>query len=148
MEVKVQRIKNNGDTTFGEMFIDNVFQCYTLEDQPNPKKIYGETRIPAGRYEIKLRTVGTTHEDYKKRFPEFHKGTLHIQNVPDFKYVLIHIGNNDEDTLGCILVGERLDQQGWKLINSKIAYKKIYLQIAPELFHGRKVFITVVDEDA
>ena len=61
MELRLQREKNNGDTTIGRLYIDGEYECYTLEDQPNDKKVYGETRIPAGTYEIKLRTTGTTH---------------------------------------------------------------------------------------
>lgn len=145
MNILVSRDKNNGDTTIGRMFIDDKFECWTLEDQPNEKKVYGETRIPAGTYEIKLRTTGTTHAAYSKRFPGMHKGTLHIQDIPGFKYVLIHIGNTDEDTLGCILVGS--DVRDWKLLNSTIAYKKMYPKIAAELEKGNRVTITVQDND-
>jgi hypothetical protein len=146
MNVRVKRLINNGETTLGKLYIDNVLQCYTLEDQPNPAKVYGETRIPAGKYEIKLRTVGTIHEDYKKRVPEMHKGTLWLQDVPGFEFILIHIGNDDSDTLGCLLVGNKLSKKGWILEESTIAYKRIYPLIANELSSGKQVFITVEDE--
>ncbi len=31
---------------------------------------------------------------------------LHIQDVPGFTYILIHTGNTDEHTSGCLIVGE------------------------------------------
>lgn len=145
MEIIVSRDKNNGDTTIGRMFIDGEFECWTLEDQPNEKKVYGETRIPAGTYEVKLRTEGTTHEAYKKRFQNVHKGTLHLQDIPGFKYVLIHIGNTDEDTLGCILVGNSV--KDWKLVDSTKAYLKMYQKVSEALLEGEKVTITLQDND-
>ena len=38
-----------------------TFLAYTLEDEQRDVKVYGETRIPAGTYKLKLRTVGGFH---------------------------------------------------------------------------------------
>ena len=85
-----------------------------------------ENRIPAGIYDVRLRKIGGFDGRYKKKFAGFHRGMLHIQDVPNFKYVLIHIGNTDKNTAGCLLVGagammasanrvrERLKKE-WKL---------------------------------
>jgi hypothetical protein len=140
----VKRIKNNGDTTIGELYIDGVFECDTLEDEPRKVKVRGETRIPAGTYEIKLRTAGSFHAKYSERFKDIHHGMLHITNVPGFDYILIHCGNTDEDTAGCLLVGEA---QEWILKNSTAAYKKLYLKISGALLKNEKVFITYMDEE-
>jgi hypothetical protein len=144
MNIRVERIRNNGDTTIGNLFVDDIFQCNTLEDEPRDKKVYGETRIPAGKYKIAFRKTGRFHNKYKERFPEFHVGMLHITNIPNFEYVLIHIGNSDEDTAGCLLVG---DAEGWKLKNSTVAYKKLYKQVAAALLENEKVEIEYVDQD-
>ena len=76
--------------------------CFTLEDQRRlGEKVAGETSIPLGTYEIKLRTEGGMHEKYLRQFMELpHQGMLHLQNVPDFEWVYLHIGNTDDDTLG------------------------------------------------
>ena len=74
-----------------------------------------------------------------------HIGMLHIINVPNFEYILIHIGNTDEDTAGCLLVG---NSQGSNLIqkegfvgSSTDAYKDIYPEIAKAIEEGQEVSI-------
>jgi len=145
MKIQVKRFVNNGDVTLGRLYIDNYFQCYTLEDGPRAVKLYGETRIPAGKYNVVLREEGGFHERYSKRFPVFHVGMLWIQNVPGFEYILIHCGNTDKDTAGCLLVGESIDT--WTLANSVSAYTRIYKQIAGALLAGESVEIEYRDND-
>jgi hypothetical protein len=72
------------------------FLCYTLEPFDH---------IPAGTYELKLRTFGEHHEKYSLKFPDIHKGMLWVTDVPGFTDILIHIGNTEKDTKGCTLVG-------------------------------------------
>lgn len=148
MEIDAIRYSPGNDDTLGLFFIDKQFQCYTLEDEFRTKKVMGETRIPAGRYEIKLRTEGSFHQRYSQKFPEFHKGMLHLQNVPGFSFVLIHIGNDEDDTAGCLLVGSssntNLNKNGF-IGGSGNAYQLIYPKIANELLLGNQVFITIKD---
>ena len=146
MNITVKRMRNNGDTTIGDMFIDDIFVCNTLEDEPRFEKVWGEMRIPAGTYEIKFRKEGKFHNLYSERFKEFHVGMLHITNIPGFEYVLIHIGNTDEDTAGCLLVGKAKPSE-WILTNSTETYKIIYKQIAAALLENEKVKIKYVDMD-
>lgn len=141
MRIDVLRYTN--DPTKGLLFIDGVFQCYTLEDKKRPVKIKAETCIPAGEYEIKLRTSGTHHIEYGKKFPEFHIGMLHLQDVPGFQYILIHIGNSIKDTEGCILVGNK--PQGDNIIDSTLAYVKLYQKVAPALKKGERVTIKITE---
>ena len=35
-----------------------------------------------------------------------HKGMLWVRDVPGFEYILIHTGNTDEHTSGCLIVGD------------------------------------------
>ena len=141
MEIVLQRFLKNSDFTIGKMG-----EFYTLEDEFRPVKVMHETRIPAGRYEIKLRTFGGHHVKYAKKF-DFHKGMLWLQDVPGFKDILIHIGNTDEDTSGCILIGMKADLLKGTISQSTIAYSKFYTPVAKELSEGKKVFITVLDEE-
>jgi hypothetical protein len=130
------------------LYIDGVFACWTLEDQRQDKKVMHETRIPAGTYEITLRTVGSFHFRYSNQFPDIHKGSLWIRNVPGFEFILIHIGNTDNDSSGCILVGDtalqNVTNRGY-IGDSTKAYKRIYPQIANTLTSGKKVTITIKD---
>ena len=99
MKLQVIRTQFGKDATNGLLFIDGVFECYTLEDEYRDIKVMHETCIPEGTYEIKFRDVGGFHGKYLSRYgEEFHKGMLHVQNVPGFKYILLHQGNTDEHT--------------------------------------------------
>jgi len=140
MKLTLERYYSTSDFTIGRLFIDGEFECYTLEDEFRSKKVMSETRIPAGTYEIKLRLFGGHHEKYAKKFP-FHKGMLWLQNVPNFKDILIHIGNTDEDTAGCILVGKTADLIKGFIGQSTVAYTELYHKVV----NAEKLFIEVKD---
>ena len=155
MELIVLRFSSQEDSTSGLLFLENElglqFLCYTLEDEKRALKIRGETRVPAGRYKIKLRKEGGFHARYKKRFRSIHKGMLHITNVPNFEYILIHTGNTDEHTAGCLLVGD--SQENNTIIKdgfigkSTNAYKRVYPIIVKKLQDNEEVWITYIDYD-
>ena len=104
-----------------------------------------ETRIPAGEYEIKFRKEGGFHKRYSERYPDIHRGMLHVTNVPNFKWILIHTGNQDSHTAGCLLIGETqqdLDKGKDGFIGgSGDAYKKMYPKVRDALLKGDKVTI-------
>nr|BAR36759.1 probable peptidase [uncultured Mediterranean phage uvMED] len=155
MKLKVLRFSSEKDSTHGLLFEDSdiglLFMAYTLEDEHRVLKVKGETRIPAGIYNINFRDEGGFNERYKKRFQGIHKGMLEICEVPGFEYILIHCGNTDEHTAGCLLVGD--SQENNKIIKdgfigkSTNAYKRIYKDIARELTNGNEVTIEYVDLD-
>lgn len=106
------------DYTIGKLYINGVYYCNTLEDSvrdynkdgdltdPGEGKIYGETAIPYGVYQVTV----TYSPKFKRKLPL-------ILNVPHFKYIRIHAGNTNKDTHGCILVGE--NKIPGKVINSR-----------------------------
>lgn len=157
MKLEVLRISSQKDSTNGILFDitggKRKFLCYTLEDEYRPlsEKVMGETRIPAGTYEMTLRTVGGFHGRYKARYGDKHKGMLWVRNVPGFEYILIHSGNTDEHTAGCLLVGdsqnENLSKKDGFIGASRTAYERIYPPIAEALESGKKVTITYTDFD-
>jgi hypothetical protein len=71
---------------------------------------------------------------------------LWIKDVPEFTYVLIHIGNDDDDTHACLLVGmsNNADDNGF-IGDSTGAYKKIYPLIRDAILSGEEVFINFYD---
>jgi len=137
------------DSTNGVLFYEGFagydFLCYTLEDEYRKDKVKGETMIPYGTYEIKYRKEGGFHQRYTERFGDLHRGMLHITNVPNFEHILIHCGNTDEHTSGCLLVGD--SQENNNLITdgfigkSTQAYKRLYKMVADELDLGNRVII-------
>tara|TARA_R100000231_G_scaffold96897_1_gene72429 strand:+ start:82 stop:669 length:588 start_codon:yes stop_codon:yes gene_type:complete len=146
MKLDVVRTQFGKDATNGMLFVDGVFEAFTLEDEVRDKKIKGETAIPLGEYEIKLRTVGGFHSKYTERYgAAFHKGMLELQSVPGFQYILIHTGNSDSHTAGCLLIGETqqdLDKGKDGFIGgSGDAYKKFYPKVRDALIAREKVTI-------
>ena len=153
MKLKVLRFSSQEDSTSGLLFLEGdlglEFLCYTLEDERRVLKKKGETRVPSGTYKIELRTEGGFHEKYKKKYGGFHKGMLHVTNVPNFEYILIHTGNTDEHTAGCLLVGDSQEnnviiKDGFigKSVN---AYKRIYPDISKAIIQGEEVTIEYID---
>lgn len=145
MKLTVVRTQMGTDATNGILLIDNVFEAYTLEDQYQAVKVMHETCIPEGTYDIKFRTVGGFHTKYAERYGNAHYGMLHLQDVPNFTYILIHAGNTDEHTSGCLIVGETqqdldLSEDGF-IGHSGKAYSKMYNKVAKELLLGGEVTI-------
>ena len=145
MQLDVIRTQFGKDATNGMLFIDGIFECYTLEDQYQAVKVMHETCIPEGTYDINFRKTGGFHAKYTERYKNAHYGMLHVQDVPNFTYILIHTGNSDEHTSGCLIVGETqqdldISKDGF-IGSSTVAYKKMYSKVASQLLQGKKVTI-------
>ena len=154
MKLEVLRFSSQADSTSGLLFdVTNgrKFLCYTLEDEKRDDKISGETRVPSGSYRVTLRTEGGFHQRYAHRFQDIHKGMLWVRDVPGFEYVLIHCGNTDEHTSGCLLVGESQESNLKKpdgfIGRSTQAYFDVYPLVSEALEQGEEVTITYIDYD-
>lgn len=101
------------ESTIGELYVDGIFECFTLEDKTRNIKIDGRTAIPIGIYQVII--------DFSKRFQ---KEMPHLLDVPNFTGIRIHSGNTAEDTNGCILVGTTKSEN--KILQSKIAFTKLF----------------------
>lgn len=121
--------------------------CLVGEDVYRPEKLKGQTRIPAGRYEIRLRTEGGHHLKFTKKYgSRRHRGMLHLQNVPNFQWILVHPGNTAEDTEGCLLPGFAFSPTG-KVLSSSAAYWHVYNRVTPVIEAGEPVFLSIWDFD-
>ena len=150
MRLEVLRYRSTKDETLSIVFDvsdGREFLCYGLEDEYRTKKVYGETRIPAGTYRMELRKEGGFHERYAKKFPAFHVGMLHVAGIIGFTLVLWHIGNTDEDTAGCLLLGSEPTEQG-TITHSTKAYKRVYQHVAEAMEKGEGVTVEYIDYDA
>lgn len=125
MDIALDLIRRyyGADYTIGSLYIDGRYFCDTLEDTvrklpvscpDTPKgrpcackeKVYARTAIPAGTY-----TVTMQHS------PRFKRVLPLLHDVPHFLGILVHSGNDPEDTAGCILVGKN-DVRG-KVVESR-----------------------------
>lgn len=129
MELLLKRLVKTERSTIGELSINGAFECYTLEDAERVSKVYGRTAIPKGRYEVII--------NYSNRFKQYMPLLL---NVPNYEGVRIHSGNTSEDTLGCILVGQK---KGVNVIGaSRLAYKALFGKMKA-IEKKEKIFITI-----
>ena len=164
MKLQVLRFSSQEDSSSGLLFDVSTgyrkFLCYTLEDERREDKIMSETRVPAGVYSIKLRDEGGMTKRYAAKYKDMHKGMLCVHNAPDwkivtpdmsFQYVLIHVGNTDEHTAGCLIIGDTQENNVLKkdgfIGKSVQAYKRIYPLITKALDDGEEVTIEYLDLD-
>ena len=154
MRLELYRFSSQNESTLGILYIVNDetnqkdFLCFTLEDQKREVKVYGETRIPKGTYKIEYRKEGGYHNNYSKRFPSIHRGMLEIRDVPNFTHILLHCGNTDDDTDGCLLVGNVVSQNITKngfLGQSTDCYKRIYPILADILDTQKHLSIKIIN---
>ncbi len=103
MELRLQRNPSTARATTGTLTVDGQFECYTLEDvvrELGPKgegKVQDQTAIPPGTYQVIINLS-----------PRLGRPMMRLLEVPFFDGILIHGGNTDADTKGCILVGGKL----------------------------------------
>ncbi|KKK60825.1 hypothetical protein LCGC14_3020490 [marine sediment metagenome] len=150
MDYRLLRINSQLDYSMGVLFtVENLPErirhlCYTLEDEFREVKVRKETRIPADTYELKLRTEGPLNARYQTRFNDIHQGMIWLQNVPNFKWIYLHCGNDDDDTDGCVLVGSYLRLN--RVLNSRSTYRAIYPGIVENIKEG-PTYIEIIDYD-
>ena len=153
MKLIVVRINDNRENTLCKLFIDGKFHCYTLEDTWRPFKIKHATRIPAGTYKIDFRTEGKFYDRYSnhrnQKIRELHKGMLWIKDVPNYQYILIHIGNYARDTSGCLLVGKNYSFNGKErmITQSTNTYLRLYEVVINAMKRKEDITITYLNAD-
>ena len=111
MELTLKRIYKGETYTIGKLYIDGAYFCDTIEDKVRDlpsicpdtprwltckckQKVYGGTAIPAGTYKVTMENSTR----FKRVLP-------YLNKVPHFLGILIHSGNTEKDSAGCILVG-------------------------------------------
>lgn len=136
MELTLKRDLCTSDTTFGKLYINNVFFCETLEDADHylenglQKKIAGKTAIPRGHYDIDI----TWSNRFKKEM-------MLVKDVPQFSGIRIHAGNTHHHTEGCILLGFIRGKDC--ILNSRMAVDRLFPLVQKALKAGEEVSITI-----
>lgn len=146
--ITLLRYLDDGDTTWGLLFYNGKFFCYTLEDTYRETKIARKTRIPKGTYRLGFNQslTGLTQQ-YRSRYPwfEYH---LHLKDVPGFEGIYMHVGNYHQNTEGCILLADGIGAGSKQLMvtHSQQAYKRFYQKIKQVIDHEERVRISIKDE--
>jgi len=128
--LKLHRKWITNNSTVGELLVNGVFECYILEDTIRQEKVYGETAIPSGIYE-----VGITYS------PRFKRKLPVLRDVPGFKGIRIHAGNTAKDTEGCLLPGQTRDTDF--VGRSKRAFNALYSKLEEAQRQSKKIIIEV-----
>lgn len=143
MKIEVRRIARRNTYTIGKLYIDGKYFCDTIEDTDRGIaqntsistirriKIPNQTAIPTGTYKVIV-----------NRSPKFGRMLPRLLNVPGFEGILIHRGNTDKDTSGCIIVGE--NKIVGKVINSTGYEIKLVDILTKTQNRGEEITITIL----
>lgn len=130
MKLELIREPSVNGCTLGRLVVDGKFECHTLEDVVRKEKIYGETAIPAGVYEV----IINFSNRFKRDLPL-------LVNVPGFEGIRIHPGNVAADTYGCILPGKTRTTNS--VGSSVLAFNALYAKILKAWVRGENIQITI-----
>ncbi len=153
MELIVDRKWKKQSYTISNLTIDGKWFCNVLEDADRglddsmsiakirELKKPSITAIPKGTYEITLDVISPkycTNSFYKQvcngKVPR-------LLNVKGFEGILIHAGNTDKDSAGCLLVGINLERG--KVLKSQETFRKLYKMLSEAKLRGEYIQITI-----
>lgn len=153
MELLIDRKWKKQSYTMSNLYIDGKWFCNVLEDADRNLddsmsedmikllKIPSITAIPRGTYEITLDVVSPKFSRYDF-YKEVCDGKLpRLKNVKGFDGILIHAGNTDKDSSGCLLVGQ--NKVKGQVLNSKETFKHLYQLLQDRKNKGEKITIKI-----
>lgn len=112
MKLLLKRQYKKLEYTIGKLYIDGKYFCDTIEDTvrdlhgTNGKaKIYAKTAIPEGTYKVTMNVVSPKFRNVSWAKPYGGK-VPRLLNVPYFEGILIHVGNTEKNSAGCIIIGQ------------------------------------------
>ena len=141
--LQLRRIALRETYTIGKLSIHGVYFCDTLEDKvrdlnkdgdlddPGEGKVYAETAIPYGTYEV----VVNESPKFKRKLPR-------LMNVRHFTGILIHRGVHAGHSAGCILVGKNTEVG--KLSNGKRYEELLTAKLLVFQEQGYGIYIEIV----
>ena len=152
MEIILQRRFKGPKYTIGSLFINGEYFCDTIEDKDRNLndsmteeeikriKVYGETAIPYGTYKIDMNILSPKFKD--RTWAKPYGGKLpRLLRVKGFEGILIHVGNTEKDSLGCIIVGE--NKQVGRVINSTATFNKLMTVLLKAKLKEEEIEVTI-----
>lgn len=98
--------------SYGVLVFNNKIICHTYE-RPWLNNLPNLSCIPVGEYAYNI--VSSFR----------HGRCFSINGVPNRSAILIHAGNGDADTQGCILPGLSVDIENCKVLRSRLAMDRL-----------------------
>lgn len=153
MELLIDRKWKKQSYTISNLYIDGKWFCNCLEDADRgldnsmsedlirTLKKPSITAIPRGTYDITLDVVSPKYSKV-----QFYKDVCNgkvprLKNVKGFDGILIHAGNTDKDSSGCLLVGQ--NKVKGQVVNSKETFKQLYKILQDGKSRGEKIVIKI-----
>lgn len=130
MKMKLIRTDFGTDYTMGELWINDVFFCYTCEDEIRHNKVSGETAIPYGTYKV----IINMSNRFRRELPL-------LLDVPGFAGIRIHTGNTDDDTEGCILVGKT--KRANFVSHSRETFNRLFADMRAAISNSKEITMEV-----
>ncbi|EPP1746176.1 DUF5675 family protein [Campylobacter jejuni] len=112
-----------------------LFECFALEEDKEGLESGKDLRIPEGIYNLRRHTP-SRFENTLRSITKKDDTMINVYNdeVPSSRAILIHWGNTDKDTQGCILLGLTKDNNNESVGQSRQACKEFY-----DLMHGKNL---------
>ncbi|EAI1900055.1 hypothetical protein MTK05_001799 [Campylobacter coli] len=113
-----------------------LFECFSLEEDKEGLESGKDLRIPEGNYNLRRHTPSRFENTLRSITKKDDDTMINVYNdeVPASRAILIHWGNTDKDTQGCILLGLTKDNNNESVGQSRQACKEFY-----DLMHGKNL---------
>ncbi|EAI0432533.1 hypothetical protein FI352_01555 [Campylobacter jejuni] len=113
-----------------------LFECFALEEDKEGLESGKDLRIPEGNYNLRRHTPSRFENTLRSITKKDDDTMINVYNddVPSSRAILIHWGNTDKDTQGCILLGLTKDNNNESVGQSRQACKEFY-----DLMHGKNL---------
>lgn len=154
MRLTLDRRYRKENYTIGNLYIDGVWFCNTMEDkdrglrqtdslaQIKAVKVQNETAIPKGLYTIRMDIVSPKYSNVAW-YRNLCEGKLpRLIDVPGFDGILIHTGNTQKDSAGCILVG--MNKVKGKVVDSRSTFEKLYARMKAAADRREDISIKII----
>ena len=105
-----------------------LFECFSLEEDKEGLESGKDLRIPEGNYNLKRHSPSRFENTLRSITKKDDDTMINVYNddVPASRAILIHWGNTDKDTQGCILLGLTKDNNNESVGQSRQACKEFY----------------------
>ncbi|MFB1638266.1 DUF5675 family protein [Campylobacter jejuni] len=123
-----------------------LFECFSLEEDKEGLESGKDLRIPEGVYKLKRHSHSRFENTLRSITKKDDDAMINVYNdeVPASRAILIHWGNTDKDTQGCILLGLTKDNNNESVGQSRQACKEFY-----DLMYGKdlsNISLEIVNE--